>query len=190
MILLIDAYNVIKMALGKPQIRDDERNTFIKNLGNYAKNRKLTVIAVFDGGPLGWFNKASSYGITVIYSGAKQSADDYIKDYLEQNKGKDILLVSSDRELGAWASQLELPSLGALEFYSLMRLAIQPDSQEKSHSAQLVKMSEEEHPELDLLMEQEIVPDKAEEPTGARTKGQGKKLSKVERQLLEKIKKL
>ncbi len=192
MIVLIDAYNLIKMALGKSQIKDTERTRFIADLGRYAKRKKLAIVAVFDGGSSTWASRESAQGITVIYAGIKQSADDYIKEYLSGNKGKDLLLISSDRELASYASQLNVPSLGALEFYSLMQLANQTlEVNASNHVPGVVKTSDQEHPELDLLMEQDSAPSyKQEEKAPSRTKGLSKQLSKIERQLLDKIKKL
>lgn len=191
MILLIDAYNVIKMALGKHHIRDDERVQFIVDLSRYSKKKSLTLIAVFDGGPTAWPSKDIVKGITVVHSGTKESADDYIKHYLVTHKGRDILMISSDRELCEWASRQGVPSLDALEFYSLMRLALQKPKEDSTlHGTRVVKTTQEEHPELDMLMEQEIVGGKVEEVAGRATKREGKQLSKIDRLLFEKMKKL
>jgi len=189
MVLLIDAYNVIKMALGKAHIRDDERAQFVTDLSSYAKKKGLTIVAVFDGGPSLRAHEESTQRITVVYSGIKQSADDYIKQYLHVHKGRDILMVSSDRELAAWASQVGIPSLDAPHFYALMRAALKRTTGPLKNHTVAVKTSREEHGELDELMEESFVPPIHESVQPERKK-ESHQLSKVERQLLEKLKKL
>ena len=75
---------------------------------------------VFDGGPDTWTTQEKDHGITVIYSGIKQSADDVIKKLLLAKKFG-VLLVSSDNDLKANAIRLGIASMNADDFYNLVK---------------------------------------------------------------------
>lgn len=172
MILLIDGYNVIKQALGKQEISEFEREDFIKMLGKYAKIRGHKIRLVFDGGPSYSAIKESRYDINIVYSGAKESADDYIKRYMDKNKSLDVLLVSTDREICRYAFRLRIEQIDSKDFYDIFIKTIESGKYlengnfiGKNKNSKVVKLSETENPDLDLLMEQSsiVVPNKIED---------------------------
>ena len=75
MILLIDGYNVIKQAMLKKTISEDERKSFIKQLGKYHKIKGHKIMLIFDGGPFDRASKEKENGVYVIYAGTQETAD-------------------------------------------------------------------------------------------------------------------
>jgi predicted RNA-binding protein with PIN domain len=208
MILLVDGYNVVKQAMLKSEITDQERNTFIKQLGKYCKIKGHKARLVFDGGPSDATKKENLHGVTVVYSGYSESADDYIKDYLDDHKALDILLVSSDRDICRHASRLNIEQIDAIDFYGIMRVALESCSscaRAQDHAkassgilagatGRAVKTSETSNSELDMLMQEgsKIVPKKLED-LDFKTNIPGikrHKLTKKETKKFKKIKKL
>ena len=94
MILVIDAYNVLKSVFWKNHISESLRNQFIKQLAGYARKKGHKIVVVFDVGPYDYVTKDRIKGIAVIYSGVHESADDVIKRYLKEHSAKDLWLVS------------------------------------------------------------------------------------------------
>ncbi len=192
MILVVDAYNVLKQATGVTYSSDKEREHFIHQLARYAKIKGHTIVLVFDGGPSTWPSKEQVQGISVIYVGTRMTADDYIKKYLQEQRGKEIVLVSSDRSLCSWAAQLYVESIEAMVFYGLMQHTVHDAQQPVGNKrSSVIKTTLRENPELDALMEQvgEAVPLKQEE-NGMQRKRTAQQLPKNERRMVKKIKKL
>lgn len=167
MIIVIDAYNLLRsMPPYKKTISDQERKQFIASLGAYGRRKDHKIVIVFDGGAHDWPFKERINGVIVVYSGIHESADDYIKEYLEQQRAKDLLLVSSDSELNRFAASRSIPSIDSISFYELVQ-------QELGKSAivtpkkivEVVKLAPSNRPEIDVLMEQasKIVPTKSED---------------------------
>ena len=195
MILVIDAYNVVKQAHSAPHISESEKQQFIKELGWYAKKKGHAIIAVFDGGSGERPEKERMHGIQVVHTGIHQSADEWIKDYFMQHQTYDMLLVSTDRELNRFVARLAFQSLDAMDFYALMRQALKNAASYQPTSSNLVvKIQEESNPLLDVVMEhasqkilhksEDVQPKKNDRSSNAR------QLSKKERQILRKLKKL
>ncbi len=192
MIIVIDGYNVLKQRLGS-EVSEIAREQFILQLGQYARIKKHAIIVVFDGGPSEWVSKEKKNGITVVYSGSLISADECIKEYLRQHAHKDLLLVSTDRELNAWATRFGLPSMDAADFYLLFLAALKNQSPQKSFSkTELVKLSDKTDEELDRLMREAavVVPEKSVDVVRHEPKDSSHKPSKAERSLLKIVKKL
>ncbi len=120
MILLIDGYNLIKQVIKSTDVSPDIRSKFINELAGYSKKKNHKIVIVFDGGDFPFPSLEEYNNIQIIYSGYKDSADTVIKDYLSENSSKDILLVSSDRELRDCASKLNIDSIKSLEFYGFV----------------------------------------------------------------------
>jgi len=188
MFIIVDGYNVLKQAKG-PQATEKEKESLIKRISQYAQAKKHEIIIVFDGGYLLYPTRESNGAVTIAYAGMYQSADDYIKRLLEKEKGKDVLLATSDNELCSFADQRGLPSIDALAFFGL----IQSKKEERvvSSSTELKKFdSSPKNEELDKLMLEETgnIPLKNEVTT---IRGRNKqKISNHEKKLLKKIKKL
>ncbi|MFC1842677.1 NYN domain-containing protein [Candidatus Dependentiae bacterium] len=196
MILLIDGYNVIKQAMLKSKITERERDKFIKQLSKYHEAKGHNIKLVFDGGPFDFPTKEKISGIYVIYVGAQESADDYIKRYLSEHKALDILLVSSDRDICRHASRLGIEQIDAKEFYAILQSALKKGISGKLEKQTVaVKTTDKENKELDALMQEasKVMQYKTEDFTGSADdarESKSHKLPKKERKKLKKIKKL
>lgn len=192
MVLVIDAYNVLKSSGLHEYIEDNDQERFIRLLGKYGKRKEHAIVIVFDGGHYIHPFRATRHGATVVYSGMKESADTYIKRYLRENKERDLLLISSDRELALLASQLGVISMNAIEFYELVRQEMRREHAPSSNQP-AVKLTDREQPELDMLMYASGTPRAKSDDVAPDAKQKTKKphiLSKAERAMMKKIKKL
>ncbi|KKP29908.1 MAG: hypothetical protein UR12_C0001G0043 [candidate division TM6 bacterium GW2011_GWF2_30_66] len=199
MILLIDGYNVVKQALMKNDVSDKERDIFIAQLGKYCKIKGHKARLVFDGGPSDRPTKELLYGVTVIYSGYRDSADDYIKDYLDAHKALDLLLVSTDRDICRHASRINVEQLDAKDFYYIMSVSLNNlgkhlDDKVANRLAIATKTSESVNKELDELMQlgSKVVPKKLEDelPSDCFSGLKGVKHNKLTKKEMKKMKKI
>lgn len=115
MVIVVDAYNVLKKERGSQYITSRERTLFIEKLNEYARIKKHTVIVVFDGGDFHWPARIKEGLVSVIYSGDRYTADEVIKTLASSLPG-DSLLVSSDRALCNYALNYKIHSLDPEEF--------------------------------------------------------------------------
>lgn len=166
MIIVIDAYNVLKQVLAKQEVSDKERNTFIGQIGRYSKKKQHKAIVVFDGGPYEWVHKEKMNGLIIMYSGVHESADDVIKHYIEDHYTKELLLVSTDREINAVAARFDVPSINSKDFFALVRHALHEEPQmDKEFHGNMVKISQDDDQVIDELMREasDFVPIKEED---------------------------
>jgi predicted RNA-binding protein with PIN domain len=194
-IILIDAYNMLKQIIIRREVAQQERNWFLSLIGRYSTKKRHHMVVVFDGGPYEWLHKERAHGVQVVYSGVHQTADDYIKHYISDHKESDLLLVSDDRDLNRYAARFSMPSISPRDFYILVQEALHAPVSDRLQTEQIAtKMSDESHAEVDLLMQEAscTVPTKrSDEPDIAHTGlADGRKLSKEERRLFQKLKKL
>jgi len=195
-LILIDGYNVLKGVARGGEVSSKERDYFIAQLSSYAARKRHKIIVVFDGGPYGWAHKEQRRAITVVFTGARESADDLIRRYLKKYRGQDLLLVSSDRELNYNASRYDVPSIDSEDFYGLMEAALERHDlgEESELACDAIKTTDDSSPELDKLMQEAsvAVPHKSEDQPTTATAAQDEMhgLSRLERRLLEKLKKL
>jgi len=197
MIIIVDAYNLLRaIPPYKKTITDQERVQFIAQLSAYGRRKGHKIIIVFDGGPYKWSLKENMKTVQVVYSGIHASADDYIKEYIEDHKAKDLLLVSSDSELNRYAERLTIPSIDSSSFYQLVHqeLSTKQSSVARKKQDQPIKVAQDAEQDLDTLMTEasKSIPVKSEDFV-ASDKGRTAKedrLSKQERALLKKLKKL
>ena len=75
-----------------------------------AAKKQNEIQLVFDAGPHAHRTKISYGKVLVMYAGQGHSADDLIKELLLQQRGQDILLVTSDREIRDFAKQYDIIS--------------------------------------------------------------------------------
>ena len=192
MIIIIDGYNVLKQVHHEQQVSENVKAQFIRQLGVYAKHKGHKITLVFDGGSYEWPHKERSNGIYVIHVGYKETADEYIKRYVKSFKQEDLLLVSTDRALGRSAYALGVSSLAAADFYMILQdevRAIAPRRMQKEQKA--VKITDEELAELDILMqEMEKVEAKKEDFFPKEPAIKKNELSKAEKYMIQKLKKL
>lgn len=195
MVIIIDAYNMLKQILRSREIAERERTYFLSLMGKYAYNKRHHMVIVFDAGPYEWQHKERIHGMQVVYSGLHETADDYIKHYIHTHQESDLLLVSDDRDLNNYAARFSMPSISPYDFHLLVQEALRaPESHRLRSDHVATKLSDTESEDIDILMQEASrnVPTKREDmPNITQTGlGDGKKLSKEERKLLQKLKKL
>ena len=212
MVVIIDGYNLLKQIFPHVKGRiDKERNAFIRQLGYY-KNKKSKeikeIIVVFDAGPFGHATREIHEGVTVMFSGQKSTADDWIIEYADTHKNEDLLIVTMDRKIIQACEKAGATTLSSLDFYGLMRsFLLEEAAQEFTPDVETVNIVEKYEQEddfcdnkkidkkaLDLMMEQSgfflSKEDDVDLDKGEGRKSAAIKLSKKERQLLSKLKKL
>lgn len=186
--IIIDGYNVLKQVLAD-EIGMSQRRAFINMLGKYAARKNHTITVIFDGGPDTWPTQEKDHGITIIYSGTKQSADDVIKKLLAAKK-YGVLLVSSDNELKAVAARQESASIDAYEFYMLVKNKLTQKNEQASTDI-IIKTTAESVSLVDELMQSDKTKMyKYDELTESQRSSPAQRLSKKERAYVQKIKKL
>ena len=192
MIIVIDSYNVLKQAWHTTEISRVIKNHFIVQLALYAKKKNHTIVAVFDGDDERYAARDTVNGIRLIHSGHTETADDWIKRYIASKKGCDLLLVSTDRALGAAVKRIGVESMDSMDFYALLEQSRDNSQALSTHaSAGPVKISEHTNQELDELMRQAAgnIPYKIDDTRMVR-KSSHRTLSKKERAFTKKLKKL
>ena len=190
MIIVVDAYNVLKQIIRGTLVTENARTTFITQLGMYSKKKGHDLVVVFDAGPYERPFKELVKGVKVVYSGIHESADQWIKKYIEQHKSYDILLISTDRELNNYAARYAVQSLDSLDFYAMVKQTLHQQGCQTKQSP-IVKIAHDSSQEIDALMGSTRVVSKAEDALLTKERNSsGNKLSKKERNLINKIKKL
>ncbi|HLW72582.1 MAG TPA: NYN domain-containing protein [Candidatus Babeliales bacterium] len=194
MIIIVDAYNLLRSVPPyKKTITDKERAQFIAQLGVYGRRKGHKIVIVFDGGPYEWPFRENGKTVTIVYSGMHESADDYIKEYVEAHRAKDLLLVSSDAELNRWAARLNIPSIDSVSFMQLLYQALSTKKTVSSEQGEVVKLGGTQS-DIDVLMVEasKSVPIKSEDVASVGKGRDAKKaqVGKDERALLKKLNKL
>lgn len=100
-ILLIDGYNIIhawvKVFDVANEPLEDLRDRLINIMSNYQGYRKIKIIIVFDaqGANRGKTTEEKIDGITVVYTGEKESADHYIERYVYKMSNRFVVKVAT-----------------------------------------------------------------------------------------------
>ena len=156
MTIIIDGYNVLKTIHATSCIDDDEREQFIHQIAHYAKLSHNKVFIVFDGGGGVRPTFYPRNGIIVIYSGYRDSADDVIKNIVDREQRRDVMLVSTDRELNRYAAELDVPSIDSTVFYGHMQGRLRSEEhtaqQQKQVDSIRKRLGHESSEEIDALM--------------------------------------
>lgn len=189
--IIIDGYNLLKQLLGSKPIGEKERDWFLRKAAEYALAKKHKLFIVYDGGshPRPVSEKKGS--VVTVYSGYKLTADDVIKSYIDEGLLKDMLIVTTDRQLNRYASRAQVPSIDSLDFYKLMNRQ-KPESVVGYKKAPGVahKLHEGEGTtELDLLMQEgaSVLLYKDEQEGGEAPSKKASKKEKYEQALLKKL---
>ncbi len=155
MIIIIDAYNYLKNVLRVSFVSSHEIQSCMQRYKKYTALRNNQIIFVFDAGPYDQVTiENSGKDVEVYYSGSWKSADDVIKDLIVEKKQEDILLVTSDREICAFADVHNIVSIGVLDFHELFQVVMQTtQKQEKRMANTVTKITSQENEYLDQLME-------------------------------------
>jgi predicted RNA-binding protein with PIN domain len=187
--LLIDGYNLLRF-ITHGSATKSEIEQFLGRLRRYSRVTAHQIIVVFDGGD-GLYRYQSTYhGLTIWYSGSRETADDLIKDFLPRYNANEVVLISDDRQLNAVAEAASIISVSPAVFIERMR-AREEGGKAPLAIASLVKKSTSSSAELDALMAgatQQMPPEETETATSAKLKG--KKSSKIKRRLDAVIQKL
>lgn len=203
--IIVDAYNVLKAVSAEKMISNDCRKQFVRALSKYAQVKKHSLIVVFDGAEP-WVAGAHYHDVEkhalvdVLYSGGGKSADECIKQLLAQARTKDALLVSSDRDLNMFAASLGIPSIGSVTFHGILEnFFSHKNDVKKNGQSVIIKTSTDQDVLTDTLMQnasKQSNNDKEKidfvELDNGFSVGGGKKQtdSRIEKKLLQKIKKL
>lgn len=122
--VIVDAYNVIFKVpeLGGSTKKcdiEDLRNKFLLLLKQYKAKRKHKLTVVFDGKGHGYPGHAEESGIDVVFSRPGLNADEEIKRMVSSSKQpKQIIVVSSDRDIQQFVKKYGSKTMDALVFYS------------------------------------------------------------------------
>jgi len=194
MIIIVDAYNLLRSVPPyKKTVTDQERAKFIAHLGVYGRRKGHKMIIVFDGGPHEWPFKENRKAMSIVYSGIHESADDYIKEYIEAYREKDLLLVSSDSELNRCAARYNIPSIDSSSFQQLLYQELSVTESVSAKQSEVVKLGAQQL-DIDTLMIEasKSVPIKSEDlaPVSKNRDSKKAQVSKQERALLKKLHKL
>lgn len=195
MIVLLDAYNILKQTQPTREISDAQRRAFIDRVERYAHARDHAVFIVFDGGTGRFPSKSNRGPVQVIYSGTQQSADDVVKRLCAEYAQKQVVVVSSDRQVCAYASLKGAVCLDADLWESVLagaRENVSPVALVKDTGVAHKRPGHESTAELDALMQQASsqMMVKAEDDHEVCRKSAKQTLSKAEKQLKKLVKKL
>jgi len=195
MIIVVDAYNLLRAVPPyKKTITDKERVQFIAQLSAYGRRKSHKMVIVFDGGPHEWPFKENMKTVQVVYSGIHESADDYIKEYIDIHKAKDLMLVSSDSELNRYAARLNIPSIDSSTFHQLLMQELstrQSSVAHQTHNQVVIMHDTSESIDAIMLEASKNVPIKSDDfVTNKDRAASSERVSKQERVLLKKLKKL
>ncbi|MCF7900132.1 NYN domain-containing protein [Candidatus Babeliales bacterium] len=153
MIIIVDGYNLLKKIFVETFISEKQRTAFVNLMGRYSKKRGHKVIIVFDAGPCRYPLTEKDHGVTVIYSGEYQSADDIIMDFVQKHENKDILVVTEDREIIQAVERCHEDALDPRTFYEKVKNAFNvSDEVLKKELSGIIKLSDTENEDLDALM--------------------------------------
>lgn len=214
MIIIIDGYNLLKHLFpGMKNNLERQKSTLIKQLAYYKMSKApdiKEILVIFDAGPSNHATRSVKSGVVIVYSGIRNSADDWILEYVGRNKDKEILVVTLDRALREACSKLGADWLDVYEFYKILQQKIlsnvqsscAEDTQDGGSLEKYEKIplddlgsQSENSVALDLLMEQaadQVFGQKASDlakEESPRTK-KSYTLSKKEKRMHSKLKKL
>jgi len=131
MLILIDGYNLIRQSLTLKRYEQKSleagRNALITKLVEYGKKKSHNITVVFDGGQSDFLDEGRDREgkINIIYSRWGERADDVIKRIAAQTAGE-VIVVSSDREISSYVTQLGKTPLASPEFEKILNQAIHP----------------------------------------------------------------
>ncbi|OPY07785.1 MAG: YacP-like NYN domain protein [Syntrophaceae bacterium PtaB.Bin095] len=177
--IIIDGYNLIRQSdfLRHFERRSLEagRQALLSQVSSYRKSKGHRITVVFDGWENGspFEERDRQEGITVVYSRRGEKADEVIKRMVLQ-KGEEIVVVTSDRDVADYISRKGATALTSPEFEEVIVRA--------AASAAVTAVAEH-FPEK----EEE---DDARESGNARKKGPAHRLSRREKAAMTRRRKL
>jgi len=174
--IIVDGYNLIRQSdvlRGyERQSLEAGRKALIRSLAQYKRVRGHRITVVFDGweGGSPQEERDRTGGMDIVYSRLGEKADEVIKR-LVAGGSEEILVVTSDREIAAYAARRGKGSISSPEF-----------------AARLDRITAAPAPEADIPAETEE--DERDRADAAKKKGPARRLSKRKRAALARIRKL
>lgn len=207
--MIIDGYNLLKQVFNKVKGKlDKQRKQLVSELGFYKKKKYPKVkelVVVFDGGLSSHADRQVHNGVVVVYAGQKSSADDWIFEFVKKHKNSEILLISKDRELISRCKKYGSDDIDVFDFYDIVQNTIAQDilnEFKRKNSSQVVKyhkdlefdeqlkgFGRDDSSDLDVLMSQADLNFQNEDNVSS-GRLKNKKVSKKEKRIYRKIKKL
>jgi len=138
MTIIIDGYNLLKQREPREFITEEQRQKLIRLVWVYSQRKEHIMVIAFDGGPMPKPSREVHAGVTVLYAGWQLTADDIIKEYIEEHVSKELLLVSSDRQLNTFAAQHGVASIDSLAFWEIMEDTLKKE-RESATSKELIR---------------------------------------------------
>ena len=174
--IIVDGYNLIRQSdvlRGyERQSLEAGRKALIRSLAQYKRVRGHRITVVFDGweggSPLEERDLAG--GVAIIYSRLGEKADEVIKRLVGMGS-EEILVVTSDREIAAYAARRGKSSIDSPGF-----------------AARLDRLAAE--PARDADTPEDVEEDERDRRGAAKKKGPARRLSKQKRTALARIRKL
>lgn len=164
MIIIIDAYNLLKYNKKNSYISEREQKLFIDQLARYSNAKKHDLIVVFDGGKVYNVESSQDRYLKVIYAGIGKTADNYIISFVDNmaKNLKKLVLVSSDRQLCSELYKYDIVSIDVDIFRKIIvrneKKTAQKNTNIKNNMQSKIikyeKESETTNPTLDNLMEE------------------------------------
>jgi len=179
--ILIDGYNFIQQSASLRSFNrhslEEGRNALFRSLMPYKKSRNHSITIVFDawGGDSPFEERDLLHGIEIIYSRKGRKADDVIKELIDNKSGKELLVVTSDREVA---------------HYAICRNATAVPSQEFEQTVFRILSTKQTNACFLPTQEKENDEDENHSPRHDNKKGPSHKLSRRKRRFHNSIKKL
>ncbi len=214
MVVLIDGYNLLRQIMPQHKRTPDAQKQHLIKLLSYYKAKKKKelkdIILVFDAGPFSHASREVKQGVSIIFSGQKSSADEWIIEYAEKHRELNILVITKDRKLILECARHGTSSMDVFEFYNIMQSSILSDAEHRADTekqATVLQRDAIKYDDLgcdvlenfnksstvDLLMEEASITlpqkDNSLEPV-QKNKGCSLALSKKEKKLYATLKKL
>jgi predicted RNA-binding protein with PIN domain len=206
MIIRVDGYNLLKHIFHKVKGKlDKQRQQLIRELGFYKKKKSKIkeIVLVFDGGREARATREIRSGITVVFSGQNESADDWIAEYVDRHRDQEIILITRDRELIARCQGERVEPLNVVAFYDIVQselleeigqeMVARRSGEVEKYKDKTVLPLEIDSEALDIFMEHAPVGEYEKEDVyrdDKRKKGRSRTPSKKEKKLISKLKKL
>lgn len=191
MMILIDAYNVLKQMAPTGHITSGQRTAFVRKIEQYVRHRGHSAYVVFDGSEVDAIRSSST--LHVIYAGAGRPADDVLKKLCQKFSHLETVVVSSDRDVCAFANLYGIACIDAHLLYELLSDRTEEAALHvmKSSGAAHKRPGHESSSETDILMQEaaEKLLIKSEDERVVRKK-KAASLSKTEKKLKKLVNKL
>jgi len=189
--IIIDGYNLFKSIFTVSSLSDAQKERGIRWLRDYQRKKGHVIILVFDAGPDIFPLTESQNGISVVYSGLKQSADEYIQEYIAHEPSSELVLVTSDNELASSVKD-SVVIIRSDDFYSVLKNAQMHSKKRKPNKSPIKKLcTDNTSAQLDTLMYESDIEFPSKEEEEDSLKGIDKKaFSKQEKKVWDILKKL